>query len=237
MNYQEVFLDCAKYPFTDFKRLLIFIILFFGSFLVIPGLLVYGYLWKVLESSLKGEKSLPKFDKWGQMLTRGVKLVIISLIYIIPFSLISLFLGDLFSILIKTNIESININFVFLGIYTSTLNVLIFSVLGFMVFFILAMTCVNMVYENRFISAFDFKRIFHLIKHVGLKKYALFISSYILVVLIIYAGSIIISNLSYEMSYLAVFVQFMLIGYSIIFLGRLFGLIYPLVKDKMLNDN
>lgn len=229
MNYQEVFLDCAKYPFTDFKRLLIFIILFFGSFLVIPGLLVYGYLWKVLESSLKGEKSLPKFDKWSQMLIRGTKFFVISIIYGIPLLLISLFLGDLLGILINTNVSSISIDFAFVSIYTSPLNAMIFVILGFIFFFILAMAFVNIVYENRLMVAFDFKRIFHLIKKVGFKKYTIFIVSYLLITLIIYFGlNMMISNLSYVLSYLNIFVQFILTGYLIIFAGRLLGSIYPL---------
>ncbi|HMK54575.1 MAG TPA: DUF4013 domain-containing protein, partial [Methanobacteriaceae archaeon] len=89
MNIKEIIIDSIKYPFLDWKKILIlglivviytFFITIFSGFsssnlrngfadqnLVIALLInffISGYFFKIIQHSLKNAKELPKFSKW-----------------------------------------------------------------------------------------------------------------------------------------------------------------------------
>ena len=114
MNISEIVKDAVKYPFSDWKKILIFgIIILFGdmsfiirsqnyisitngiifflgiiSFLII--LLVKGYSFRIVTSSLKGLVELPKFNLWSEMFKDGINLFIVPFVYGIPAILVIL---------------------------------------------------------------------------------------------------------------------------------------------------
>lgn len=112
MEVWKILKDSVKYPFSDWKKLLILgvIIVFSGIssvavlggtrnveviyFLVIIGImvgfLVNGYLFRIVESSLVGIFELPKFNDWGDLFLDGIKLDIIGIFYAIPVILVIL---------------------------------------------------------------------------------------------------------------------------------------------------
>lgn len=98
-------MDSLKYPFSDWKKLLIlgiiliitdsaYISLNFGknvyllvlligiAFLV--GFLVNGYLFRIIKMSLDREVGLPEFKNWVDMSVKGAKIYLVFFVYIIP---------------------------------------------------------------------------------------------------------------------------------------------------------
>lgn len=103
MNVGEIVKDSLRYPFTDWKKILIlgFIIVVSGitSYLklgvtnnilivfsivivLITGFLVDGYTFRIIKSSLGGSDKLPEFNKWQLMLTDGFKVFIVFMTYV-----------------------------------------------------------------------------------------------------------------------------------------------------------
>lgn len=63
------------------KTLLIGGLLTLGGFLFVPWLFVQGYVVRVVRTSVMGERSPPKFGRWGELLLDGAKLFVIQLVY------------------------------------------------------------------------------------------------------------------------------------------------------------
>jgi hypothetical protein len=103
MDIGEIIKDSVRYPFSDWKKILILgiIIVISGinSFfklgmtnnalivlsiviVLITGFLVNGYTFRIIKSSLDGTDKLPEFNKWIVMLTDGFKVFIIFMTYL-----------------------------------------------------------------------------------------------------------------------------------------------------------
>ncbi len=116
MEISQIIKDSLRYPFSDWKKILILgILCVFSSnagakdivsllgitnltlmwfiFIIGPiiGCLTYGYLFRIIKSSVVCIKELPKFNKWFDMIKDGIKIFIISLVYLIPAFLILVF--------------------------------------------------------------------------------------------------------------------------------------------------
>ncbi len=58
-----------------------------ASFIVpiLPLIFVLGYLLRILRQAIAGETlSLPAWDDWGQLLTDGLRMAVINLVYLLP---------------------------------------------------------------------------------------------------------------------------------------------------------
>jgi Protein of unknown function (DUF4013) len=116
MKIGEIIKDSLKYPFSDWNKILILgILCVFSStagakdivselgitnftliwfiFIIGPiiGCLTYGYLFRIIKSSLIDVRELPKFNTWHIMFKDGIKIFIISFVYAIPAFLILVF--------------------------------------------------------------------------------------------------------------------------------------------------
>jgi hypothetical protein len=84
--------DGLSYPLAGdsaLGRIVIGSLLLFGSFLVVPLILLFGYLVRVLGTTARGDPEPPAFDDWGEMFVDGLKGVAVTLVYgIVPFVLI-----------------------------------------------------------------------------------------------------------------------------------------------------
>jgi hypothetical protein len=108
MNIKEIIIDSIKYPFLDWKKILIlgFIVVIYTiphdmvpinlqngftyPFLIIALLIncfISGYFFKIIQYSLKDTRELPKFRKWVKLFKNGFKVTCVSLIYSIPATL------------------------------------------------------------------------------------------------------------------------------------------------------
>jgi hypothetical protein len=69
------------------KRIGIGGLLIIFSWLVIPGILLYGYFVRILRSAAMEEEMPPAFDDWAGMLVDGLKLIVINIAYfIVPYA-------------------------------------------------------------------------------------------------------------------------------------------------------
>ena len=172
MSFKEIAVDSLRYPFTDWKRflnlfILVFLSIVFSQFIIITllfGLITGGYLIRIIESTLEDSDKLPEFSNMKKLLMDGLRYFIVTTIYGIPVSLVSfLILG--FSPIINQP------DYVVVGI-----------VFGFLVNIIFLMGLTNMVQEKTISGAFQFKRIFKLIKELGWKNYLIYLLFYTLII-------------------------------------------------------
>ncbi|WP_339102642.1 DUF4013 domain-containing protein [Haloterrigena salinisoli] len=69
-------------------------LLVLASVLVLPAVLVWGYVVRVLERTSRGEDEAPEFDDWGALTVDGVKAIAILLAYgLLPFVVGGLLFG------------------------------------------------------------------------------------------------------------------------------------------------
>lgn len=240
MSFKEIASDSLLYPFSDWKRflnlfILVFLSVVFSQYIIIPiiiSLITGGYLIRIIENTLDGKKKLPEFSNMKKLLMDGLRYLIVSIIYGIPIVLVFLILG-------------------FNSVLNQTNYILMILVVGFLVDIIFLMGLANMVQEKAISGAFQFKKIFKLIKEVGWKKYLIYLLFY---TLIIESISLIMSFFSSGFIFLSPFDismalenlnSYSILGFLILqgitstyilaFDGRLRGLIYPTKSIK--NEN
>jgi hypothetical protein len=113
MKIGEIVRDSLSYPFSDWKKVLIFgLIILITSFptlinrytsinatdvtllwiFAIVSFLIFfferGYTFRIIKSSLRGSMELPEFINWTGMFIDGIKIFIVSFVYGIPVFLI-----------------------------------------------------------------------------------------------------------------------------------------------------
>jgi len=205
MNLGEIIRDSVKYASSDWIKVILLgmVILIadsvneihlagFGADIIkiiliiigtILGILEVGYIFKIIEETVRGSEKLPKFDKLKEMFIHGVKETIVTVIYaLIPSILIIIGLVDIIGILeVFVDEELMSILFIISGL-----------ILGLIVEIIYSAAILNMAHHNGAIrSAFQFKKIFRKIKKIGLKK---IVFVYILSLFIVFLVSILISD-------------------------------------------
>lgn len=225
MDFRELFVNSLSYPFTDLKKFLILFVLSILSILLVPILIIYGYEWRIVEHSLKNDKNLPNFHNLSQLIENGFKLAVVSIIYGIP-TIITFLLFKQFTMNSIDNFYTLSSGF------TSPMIFIISIIIGFFVSFVFVIGLPNMVYENRFMAAFDFKRIFQLIKTIELKKYIAYIIVYSIIVNLISFCALIVYHTNGSSYFVWLIVIYILSIYTRIFTSRFKGLIYP-VRNKI----
>jgi hypothetical protein len=78
--------DALTYPMEDDDwtvTVLIGGVLSLLSFLVVPGILVYGYLVQAVRERAEGATQPPAFEDWGELFVDGVKAWIIGIVYML----------------------------------------------------------------------------------------------------------------------------------------------------------
>ena len=198
MNVKEIAVDSIKYPFLDWKKILILGLIvviyvpiisafnlhngFTYQFLVIALLInffITGYIFKIIQYSLKNTNELPKFSKWVKLFKNGFKVTCVSLIYSIPVTLPLIILNS--SLL---NFYSYQPDFIIAimgvigraylhwdAIWFSTW-FSVYIVYFLIIFPISLMAIANMANnEGKLSYAFEFKVIFDKIKNIGWVKF------------------------------------------------------------------
>lgn len=195
---------------------------------ILLGILAYGYLYKIIESTMNGENNLPKINSYKKMIKKGVKITIIGIIY----SLI-------ISVLLIINIKIINIsaqsNLGVLGLISST----IFAILSIFIIAIELISITNMIKkEGKLSNAFKFSEIFELISKVGkIRTFGAIIISSFASLIISISGIILLIIILILLTYCGVNQQLiqlligsiifaLLLSYCSISLSRFYGLVY-----------
>ncbi len=216
MKSKEIITDSIIYPFLDVKKYLTIFILLLTSFLIVPAIMASGYLLRIIENTTHGSFSL-KVDKSRNTLKDGVKFLALFLIF-----------GIVFYGILEV-LETFLINFTLLTGPGTYLIVAIFTI-AFNMLFIMCLG--HMAYEQRFRSAFDFKKIFNLIKKVGIKKYTFLVVIFTLLAEVIneawswlMSSIIVFTGIWAEVSFFVL--TMVLFTYILLFASRFTGLIYP----------
>lgn len=79
-----MFKEAIEYPRNSdgaLKTVAIGGVLLFVSFLVIPTVLVFGYIVRVLRDVMNGATEPPAFDEWGDLFVDGIKAFAVALAY------------------------------------------------------------------------------------------------------------------------------------------------------------
>ncbi|UWG46683.1 Uncharacterized membrane protein, DUF4013 family [Halanaeroarchaeum sp. HSR-CO] len=134
------------------KTILIGGVLTFLGVLIVPLLIVYGYLVRVIRGTLSEATEPPTFDDWGDLLVDGVKAWIISLVYMLVPLLVAGFTVGGSILAFATGTEAgaaAGAGGLWLGFSLSALLALVFG-------YLTVIAIVNFAREGVFGAGFDF---------------------------------------------------------------------------------
>lgn len=217
MSFSQIFKDAIVFPFTDIKNFLKVFLLYLGSFLIIPGLMALGYSLRVIQSTIVGVDEMPDFDNSGKLISDGLNYVGASIIYRIPVYAIIFLL-----------IFSGNPNFATNLFSLSVLTVIV----GFIIDIVFLLALANMAIEEKFRAAFDFKKIFAMIKKIGWGNYLFYLVVYTIIVqvltTVVTSANPYLTTMIGTIGGLALYIliYFLFNTFMILFGGRFRGLIY-----------
>lgn len=173
MKLTEIISDSFKYPGsnpehlnTNRKRWLIFGLIMFTTYVLLPIIFVAGFTLRVTRKTIQGDSAMPEFNEWISMFIDGVKVIAATIIYYLaPVVFIILGAGQYYLVLYAYDLADITlINWPLLIV-----GVLLF--IPFLMFYMMAIA--NMAYHNRFGAAFSMGEIWQRIRTVGYGKFIL----------------------------------------------------------------
>jgi hypothetical protein len=123
------------------------------SVFVLPGLVVQGYLLRVLRAGAREDATVPSFTEWGTLLVDGLKLVLVSLGYglavVLPLVVLSVVLAATAGLGGETTGPRLLASLVGLGVGV------VFVLLSLVVGYVLPAAMANFAIEGRLGAAFD----------------------------------------------------------------------------------
>jgi hypothetical protein len=191
MNIGEIINDSIKYPLSN-KRTFLFLglIVILGdlysilgstthnSLIIILGILALifafvrsGYLLRIMEFSTTNNNILPKLNRWKDLFVNGLKVIVVTLVYVIPILIIVVPLSMIIaitSISSGTNLADTNMfkTFGLVSIIVGLYMVIIYP--------ILFMSLANMAKNgNNIDKSFKFNVIKNTISNVGLGNFVI----------------------------------------------------------------
>ena len=188
MDIGEIISNSLSYPSQDWKKVLIYGILFLISFLIIPVFLVMGYFFRILKGSIAGFDELPDFDEWGEMLIDGLKIFVVQFVYfLIPAIVILIGIWASIASMSVTDAGNLTNPGLFIGLMgvTAIIGIILAIILGL----IASIAIANMALNNGEIgAAFRFSEILEEIAIIGWGKYIVW---YIVMIIIGLIGGVI----------------------------------------------
>ena len=266
MKIGEIVKDSLRYPFSDWKKILILgiilliysshivtylVLLIFFMFLnvsnlsnvlsnniiipIVSGLydvigvlflfFIFGYLFKIIKSSLNGSAELPILDDFIEIFKDGVKVYLVFIVYSIPVILFSLiFAGSLRFVTDPTPITIFIAYFDGIGdVFGAMLGIYLLIILySIIIFPISYLALANMANKNRALrEAFRLKEIFNRISTLGLKNLTVF---YLITIIPVYITVYIITIFGIGIIY--GIVVLIVAPYLKMYLYRLVALLY-----------
>jgi len=248
MKVWEIVKNSIKYPFSDWKNLLIFGILVMLSSLnyvfksmgvlqsegitlillaisclfgLIFGLFVYGYEIRILKYSFAGFEELPDFNDGFDMFVDGIKAFVVVIGYILPLFLIMVVGGLGLGLTASIMGNSVMI---LLGIL---ILIAIFYLIAMIPVFLMALA--NMAFYDDLGAAFEVREIFNKISNIGWGNLVkLYISAIIMGLIVIIIGAFIVSLFSLTSLKLVgvLLIQLLIVPYIEIYIYRSVALFY-----------
>lgn len=120
-----------------------------GSILIIPGILGLGYLVRVMESTVHGERTPPEFDDWGSLFVDGLVVIVLVLAYaFVPFVIL---FGGIYAVVAVGVVAGTEL----FAVTTALIGLALMIPLAFVVNYILPAPLVFYAGERRIGAAFD----------------------------------------------------------------------------------
>lgn len=269
MTIRLIIEDSLRYPFSDWKKILILGILllifssnilgyavttlftvflnisdvgnlivgdmFFGIAQVLFDLIgililffIFGYYFRIIQSSLNGASDLPQFKNWVEMFEDGIKVYVVFIVYLIPIVLFTLISGSLTIFDYPAPISQFT-SFLWIFINSVFANDWIIVLLTLYLFIIIPVSYVavtNMVNDNgKLSSGFRFREIFSKITSLGLKRIITFYMAALIPISLISYITIVFGT---DVTYLPI--NLIIAPYLSMFIYRLLALLY--ISDK-----
>lgn len=218
MDVGEIISDSIRYPSSDWKKYLIL-----GVLLVIPIVffIAFGYILRIIKSSIAGYDELPEFDDVASLFIDGLKVFIVTIVYnIIP--LIVIIVGIFGSIAAVGGVANITTYpLAFAGLLGVTVIIGLILAVIFAIFEIIAIA--NIAYYDEIGAAFKFSEILERITKIGWGKYII----WFIVMIIIGIITAIIGGIISSIPYIGYIISTVFIfSYYYMFLGRSTALIF-----------
>ena len=223
MDVGQISSDAIKYPLADFKKILILGIVLILSFLIIPGFLYLGYLFRVLKTTLGGSDELPEFGEWREMFLDGFRVFVVLLVYtIVPITLILIGLWtSLISIISTPNIGANELPSISLGVISSIS--ILGGILAIIISFLIPIILTNMADYGELKYAFNFNKLIQKISEIGWVDYFIW---YIVMLIIWYVTATIAFLLIFPLIIGILLVPLVLYPYITLFFARSTALVY-----------
>jgi hypothetical protein len=170
MEIGEIVSDAIKYPSSNWKKVIILGIFFILSIIIIGIFFVAGYFLRIIKSTIAGYDELPEFDDWGSMFVDGLKVFVVSIIYmIIPIIVIGVGIVASIASLGATSTSTYTDPTAFLAVLgvTGIIGVILVILFGIITYIAIA----NMALYDEIGAAFRFGEILDKIKMIGWGKY------------------------------------------------------------------
>jgi len=167
MEIGEIVSDAIKYPSSEWKKVIILGIFFILSIIIIGIFFVLGYFLRIIKATLAGYDELPEFDEWGDMFVDGLKVLVVSFVYmIIPLIVIGV---GIFASIASYTATSASNPFAFLAVIgvTGIIGGILALIFGLVAYIAIA----NMALYDEIGAAFNFGEILNRIKMIGWGKY------------------------------------------------------------------
>jgi hypothetical protein len=237
MKIKDIIIDSLKYSASDLKILLllgmVLVIADLGdelSFLgdlsdtvkliisivvVIIAIFEAGYVFRIIEETVKGSDSLPKVNNFKRMFIHGLSEILLILIYfIVPVMLVLLVF---FNFIITDNIDDVS--------FISGMIIIIiigFAVSIFMLFPAVMLHRANDNCDLR--SSFDLRAIYHKIRNVGLKR--LIIVYFTIIVIVTMVRQVLVPSMDGILPLIiGIILDLLIAPYLLIFTSRFLGLL------------
>lgn len=257
MDIMEIVIDSAIYPLSNWPQILVLgFILLLSNIIVIKNineflsninievilflfiigqiifLFVRGYLFRIIKFSLTDEMELPPFNDWLGMFIDGIKIFIVSTVYLIPAILILLIVA-LLSLPLTMGIIGSNpstfVTDIVLGFGIGSVISILYAII---ILPLLLMAIVNMAYGNELGAAFRSREILNKISRIGWTKLIIwYIVTGIIFLIMATIGIFIIVNISLLIQNMGqnvgqILIMLILIPYLLIYSARSTALIY-----------
>jgi hypothetical protein len=185
MDISDIISDSIKYPSSDWVKVLILGIIIIASVLIVPILLVYGYMFRIIKSTLAGLDELPEFDEIGEMFVDGLKILVVAIVYAIPVYIIAAIVGLLMGSSMTATTTTLDPTMIWALLIGNIIFVIVSLIIGLVEIIAIA----NMAYYNGELgAAFRFSEILNHIARIGWGKY---IVTYIVIAIVAIIGFLI----------------------------------------------
>ncbi len=217
MNIVDNIMDSLKYPVGDWTKLLILAVI---SIIPIVNFASGGYWLRIIKSTFAGIDEVPDFDDFGELFIDGIKIIIVSIVYmIVPIIIFSVAVLPILLDPYGTAANIISWIIMFIGLIITIIMSLI-----------LIPAIVNMgIYDSELGAAFRFSEILGKIKEIGWGNYILWIIAIWiaeLIVWVILAVLVFVLFITLIGIPVALILLFLAIPYFSMFPARSIGLLF-----------